>query len=55
VVAPDRAGLAEPGRLAQDGRLVPRIDRAIPLAVARQGYEALESGHCRGKIVLTVS
>ncbi|WP_369256035.1 NADP-dependent oxidoreductase [Streptomyces sp. R35] len=55
VVEPDRAGLDELTRLVDDGKLVPRVERVVPLAETAQAYMALEEGHRLGKIVLRVS
>ncbi|MFD9130482.1 NADP-dependent oxidoreductase [Kitasatospora sp. NPDC059571] len=55
VVEPDRAGLDELARLVGEGRLVPRVDRVVPLAEAAAAYAALEHEHRRGKVVLRVS
>ncbi|MFE9096808.1 NADP-dependent oxidoreductase [Streptomyces sp. NPDC007264] len=55
VVEPDRAGLEELSRLVADGRLVPRVDRVVPLELAARAYAALEERHRRGKIVIEVS
>ncbi|MFI5976094.1 NADP-dependent oxidoreductase [Streptomyces sp. NPDC051452] len=55
VVEPDRAGLDSITQLIEDGRLVPSVDRVLPLSRGRGAYEALENEHHRGKIVLHVS
>ena len=55
VVEPDRAGLDELTRLVDDGKLVPRVERVVPLAETAQAYMALEEGHRLGKIVLRVA
>ncbi|MFD1657717.1 NADP-dependent oxidoreductase [Streptomyces caeni] len=55
VVEPDRAGLEELSRLVAEGRLVPRVDRVVPLERAAEAYVALEERHRRGKIVIEVS
>ena len=34
------------------GRLVPRVDRVLPLAEAAEGYRLMEAGEQHGKIVL---
>jgi len=41
--------------LLESGKLVPVIDRAFPLAETAEALRYLESGHPRGKIVITVS
>ncbi|MCD0484217.1 NADP-dependent oxidoreductase [Streptacidiphilus sp. ASG 303] len=55
VVEPDSAGLRSVGRLIDEGRLTPAVDRVLPLSEARAGYEALAREHRRGKVVLHVS
>ncbi|RLK52121.1 NADPH:quinone reductase-like Zn-dependent oxidoreductase [Microbacterium telephonicum] len=53
-VRPDAAQLAELAGLAADGTL--KIERAAsyPLAEAAEAYRELESGHTRGKIIVTI-
>ncbi|MFD5813285.1 NADP-dependent oxidoreductase [Streptomyces sp. NPDC127038] len=55
VVEPDRAGLEELNALVEEGRLIPQVDRIVPLESAPGAYAALEREHRRGKIVLRVS
>ncbi|MFF3446149.1 NADP-dependent oxidoreductase [Streptomyces sp. NPDC002667] len=55
VVEPDRAGLEELNALVEEGRLIPQVDRIVPLETAPGAYAALEREHRRGKIVLRVS
>ncbi|MGW7427174.1 NADP-dependent oxidoreductase [Streptomyces sp. NPDC054813] len=55
VVEPDRAGLEALTALVESGRMVPQVDRIVPLEGASQAYTALEREHRRGKIVLRVS
>jgi len=40
--------------LVEDGKLTPILDRTYPLADAPKGLRHVESGHARGKVVLTV-
>ncbi|MEV7035647.1 NADP-dependent oxidoreductase [Streptomyces sp. NPDC093272] len=54
VVEPDRPGLEAITALIDDGRLKPVVDRVVPLSATRGAYEALESEHPRGKIVIRV-
>ncbi|MFQ3560605.1 NADP-dependent oxidoreductase [Streptomyces gramineus] len=54
VVEPDRPGLEAITALIDDGRLTPVVDRVVPLSATRGAYEALESAHPRGKIVIRV-
>ncbi|MEW1776622.1 NADP-dependent oxidoreductase [Streptomyces sp. NPDC086777] len=55
VVEPDRAGLEAITALIDDGRLTPVVDRVVPLSRTRAAYEALQSEHPRGKIVIQVT
>ncbi|KAB1990606.1 NADP-dependent oxidoreductase [Streptomyces triticiradicis] len=55
VVEPDRAGLEELTALVEAGRLIPQVDRIVPLESAPGAYAALERERRRGKIVLRVS
>lgn len=54
-VAPDGATLAVISRLLESGDVRVFIDGIFPLARACEAHEQLETGHTRGKIVLTVS
>ncbi|SMH45554.1 NADPH:quinone reductase [Rathayibacter oskolensis] len=54
-VAPDGATLAVVSRLLESGDVRVFIDGIFPLAQACQAHEQLETGHTRGKIVLTVA
>jgi NADPH:quinone reductase-like Zn-dependent oxidoreductase len=51
---PDRLGLLALADLAENGRLRPELAAVLPLAEAAKAHELIESGHTRGKIVLTV-
>ncbi len=53
-VRPDAAQLAELAQLAADGDLRVEIVATYPLDEAAAAYAALEEGHTRGKIVVTV-
>jgi NADPH:quinone reductase-like Zn-dependent oxidoreductase len=55
VVEPDREQLAELGRLADEGELVPAIDSTFPLDDAREAFERVAARGKRGKVVLDVS
>jgi NADPH:quinone reductase-like Zn-dependent oxidoreductase len=46
--------LARLARLVDEGAIRPLIDRTYPLADARDAHRYLETGHARGKVVLTV-
>jgi len=53
-VRPDGAELETLGRLVDEGRLRPHIQRVFPLEQVAAAHELLEAGHVRGKLVLTV-
>ncbi|WP_328519687.1 zinc-binding dehydrogenase [Kribbella sp. NBC_00359] len=55
IVEPDRDGLRSIAELVDSGRLVPVLDRVLPLTSTRAGYEALEERGRRGKIVIQVA
>jgi NADPH:quinone reductase-like Zn-dependent oxidoreductase len=55
IVEPDRAQLETITRLIETGRLIPIVDRVVPLAETRAAYEALQTEHHRGKIVIHVA
>jgi NADPH:quinone reductase-like Zn-dependent oxidoreductase len=49
-----RDDLAELRELLADGRVTPVIDRTYPLAEAADAIRYLETGHARGKVVITI-
>ena len=51
---PNGAQLEEIAKIIDSGRLVPVIDRILPLSEARRAHELSQSGHTRGKIALRV-
>jgi NADPH:quinone reductase-like Zn-dependent oxidoreductase len=53
-VRPRSADLAELGRLLDDGRLRPQIDRTFPLAEAREAVRYVEERRAHGKVVVIV-
>jgi NADPH:quinone reductase-like Zn-dependent oxidoreductase len=53
-VRPDGVQLAEIGRMLDEGRLRVHVQQAFPLEEAVAAHELLETGHVRGKLVLTV-
>ncbi|MFC4021764.1 NADP-dependent oxidoreductase [Micromonospora sp. GCM10011542] len=55
VVQPDRESLRSIADLVDHGHLTPVLDRVLPLRETRAGYEALEQGGRRGKIVIHVA
>ncbi|MEV7189693.1 NADP-dependent oxidoreductase [Kitasatospora sp. NPDC093102] len=55
IVEPDRDGLDSISELITSGRLLPQVDRVVPLAQTRAAYEALETEHRRGKVVIQVA
>jgi NADPH:quinone reductase-like Zn-dependent oxidoreductase len=54
LVEPDHAGLEALAELVDRNRLQVEIEESFPLAEAAKAHERLESGHARGKLVLTV-
>jgi len=48
------AQLEEIAKIIDSGRLVPVIDRILPLSEARRAHELSQSGHTPGKIVLRI-
>ncbi|AYF99501.1 NADP-dependent oxidoreductase [Protaetiibacter intestinalis] len=54
-VAPDAATLAIVSRLIESGDVRVFVDRVLPLEDAAEAHRLIESGHTRGKIVLTVA
>ena len=55
IVEPDRNALRSIAELVDNGRLRPVLDRVLSLQEARSGYEALEAGKRRGKIVIHIA
>lgn len=55
VVEPEQKALRSIAELVDGGRLKPVVDRVLPLAETRAGYEALETAKRRGKIVIHVA
>ena len=53
-VQPNADQLAEISALIESGRLTPTVATAMPLENARQAHELSQSGHTRGKIILTI-
>jgi NADPH:quinone reductase-like Zn-dependent oxidoreductase len=51
---PNGAQLEEIAKIIDSGRLVPVIDRILPLSEARRAHELSQSGHTPGKIVLRI-
>jgi NADPH2:quinone reductase len=46
--------LEELGRLVDQGKLAPVVDRVLPLSDVAEAHRRLDSGHGRGKVVLQV-
>src|SRR6267378_631137 len=51
---PSGAQLEEIAKIIDSGRLVPVIDRILPLSEVRRAHELSQSGHTPGKIVLRI-
>ncbi|MCC6832930.1 MAG: zinc-binding dehydrogenase, partial [Thermoleophilia bacterium] len=45
--------LEELARMVDDGKLTPVVSATYPLAQAAEAHRSLETGHARGKLVLT--
>jgi len=54
VSTPNRADLLVLSQLAESGQLKPLIDKTYPLSETRAALEYIDSGHARGKVVVTV-
>src|SRR5712672_1694313 len=52
---PSGAQLAEIAKIIDSGKLVPVIDRILPLSEVRRAHELSQSGHTHGKIALRVN
>ena len=52
--AASKANLVALRELAEAGKLTPAIDRTYPLAAAADAIGYVETGHARGKVVITV-
>jgi NADPH:quinone reductase-like Zn-dependent oxidoreductase len=55
IVEPDQNALRSIAELVDNGRLRPVVDRVLSLTETRSGYEALETGKRRGKIVIHIA
>jgi NADPH:quinone reductase-like Zn-dependent oxidoreductase len=51
----DRAELTTLTALVEDGKLTPVLDRTYPLADTAEGLRHVETGHARGKVVITMA
>jgi NADPH:quinone reductase-like Zn-dependent oxidoreductase len=54
VMSPDAEQLARIARLVADGEVTLEIAEVLPFSDAKRAHELSESGHVRGKLVLTV-
>ena len=54
IMSPDAAELERLGRLVADGVIKVELGEVLPLAEIQRAHALSESGHARGKIVLTV-
>jgi NADPH:quinone reductase-like Zn-dependent oxidoreductase len=54
MLRPNSRDLREVARLAAAGTLRPHVSEVFPLAEAAKAHERLESGHVRGKLVLSM-
>jgi NADPH:quinone reductase-like Zn-dependent oxidoreductase len=55
LVEPDRAGLEGITALVEAGLLRPRVEQVLPLEQAARAHALIETGHTRGKTVLSVA
>ena len=55
VATPNRDDLQTLADLMETGEVTPVIDRCYPFAQAAEAIRYLESGHARGKVVVTLS
>ena len=55
VMSPESEQLARIAGLVADGDVEVKIAETMPLAEVRRAHELSESGHVRGKLVLTVA
>ena len=51
---PDQEDLAFVGKLIEDGKVLPVIDRRYPLKEVPEAVRYYGQGHSRGKVVVTV-
>jgi NADPH:quinone reductase-like Zn-dependent oxidoreductase len=51
---PSKANLTTLREYAEAGKLTPVVDRSYPLSAAAEAIRYVESGHVRGKVVITV-
>ena len=54
-IQPDAAELTQIARLVDAGKVKPFVEKVLPLSEARKAHELSQSGHTRGKIVLTMA
>ena len=55
VATPNRDDLQTLADLMETGEVTPVIDRCYPFTQAAEAIRYLESGHARGKVVVTLS
>src|SRR5690606_34834784 len=55
LITPDAGRLEAMGRLIDQGRLRPLVDRVLPLEEVQEAHRRLDTGHGRGKVVLQVA
>jgi NADPH:quinone reductase-like Zn-dependent oxidoreductase len=51
---PDVRQLTDIAKLVDSGKLKPIVETVLPLSQARRAHELIQTGHTRGKIVLSV-
>jgi NADPH:quinone reductase-like Zn-dependent oxidoreductase len=55
IAKPESSDLGELKKLIEDGAITPVIDRTYPLSEVPEAIRYLETGHARGKVVVTVA
>lgn len=53
-VQPDSVELEELSKLVDSGKIKPYVETVLPLTEAKRAHEMSQTGHTRGKIVLTI-
>jgi len=52
---PNRNDLEELGRLFEERKMIPVIDRSYPLSEVPAALQYLGDGHAKGKLVISIS
>lgn len=54
-VHPDVNQLKEAVRMVNEGKIVPVVDRVYKLDQTAEAHDRVETGHCKGKVVIKIS